>query len=99
MDVLNGSSAGLLLVSQNFLSSQFVKDVELPKLLNSAKQSGKQIFWLHLSPSTVFLTHKEITEFQSLLPNPQIPLAQLDTVTQQAAFVDITGKLMQYAAR
>jgi hypothetical protein len=97
-DVLNGSSAGLLLVSQNFLISQFVKDVELPKLLNAAKDRGKQIFWLHLSPSTVFLTHKEITEFQSLLPNPQTSLAELDAVNQQAAFVDITGKLMKYAA-
>ena len=96
-DMLDASKAGLLLVSQNFLISQFVTDVELPKLLQSANQAGKQIFWLPLSPSTVFLTHKEITAFQSLLPDPKTSLAELDAVKQQAALVEITEKLLKYA--
>lgn len=96
-DVLDASKAGLLLVSQDFLGSQFVKDVELSKLLHAAKQAGKQIFWVHLRPSTVFTSHKEITEFQSLLSDPKTPLAALDDVKQEAALVELTEKLMKYA--
>lgn len=96
-EVLNASKAGLLLVSQNFLTSQFVKDVELPKLLEGATLAGKKIYWLPLSPSTVFLTHKEITAYQSLLANPAISLAELDDVKQQKAFVEVTKQLMEHA--
>jgi hypothetical protein len=96
-EVLDGSRAGLLLVSQHFLISPFVREVELPKLLDVAVRAGKRIYWLPLSPSTVFETHKEITVYQSLLDNPEISLEQLDEVKQKMAFVQVTKTLMQHA--
>jgi TIR domain len=96
-DVLDSSKAGLLLISQDFLVSQFVKDVELAKLLEVAKRAGKQIFWLPLSPSTVFSTHKEITQFQSLVADPHKSLDELEDVQQKKVLVDVTEKLMNCA--
>ena len=96
-DVLDASKAGLLLISQNFLISQFVKDVELPKLLEGATRAGKKIYWLPLSPSTVFDTHKEITAYQSLLADPAKSLEELEEVDQKKALVEVTRKLMQHA--
>jgi len=52
-EVLDAACAGLLLVSQDFLVSNFINNVELPRLLDAAQRSGKRVFWLHLSPSTV----------------------------------------------
>ncbi len=96
-DVLDKSEAGLLLVTQNFLASQFVADVELPKLLDVAQQAGKKIYWLHVSPSTVFDTHTEITAYQSLQDNPKIALSELDEPRRKRALAEITGKLMKQA--
>jgi len=96
-EVLDASKAGLLLISQNFLISQFVKDVELPTLLEGAARAGKKIYWLPLSPSTVFDTHKEITAYQSLLAAPAKSLEELEEVEQKKALVEVTRKLMQHA--
>jgi TIR domain len=95
--VLDSSKAGLLLVSQHFLISKFVKDVELAKLLEAAKGAGKQIFWLPLSPSTVFSSHKEITQFQALVADPHKTLQELADVEQKKVFVDVTEKLRNCA--
>ncbi|GAA4352612.1 hypothetical protein GCM10023165_42090 [Variovorax defluvii] len=96
-EVLDRSEAGLLLVTQNFLASQFVADVELPKLLDVAQQAGKKIYWLHVSPSTVFDTHTEITAYQSLQDDPKVALTELDEPKRKRALADITGKLMKHA--
>lgn len=98
-DVLDASKAGLLLFSQNFLASKFVKEVELPKLLEASKRAGKPIFWLPLSPSTVFDSHKEIAAFQSLLVDPSISLKELAAVEQDKVLVEVRKKLEMYAAR
>jgi hypothetical protein len=97
-DVLKASQAGLLLISQNFLASQFVKDVELPRLLEEAAKAGKKMYWLPLSPSTVFKTHKEITAYQSLLSDPEISIEELDKVGQEKAFVQVANTLMDFAS-
>jgi len=96
-DVLNAAKAGLLLVSQDFLASKFIKDVELPRLLHNAIKAGKRIYWLHLSPSTVFETHPEITEYQSILEDPKTSLEELDVVAQKKALVQLTKKLKEGA--
>ena len=51
-DALNSAVAGLLLVSPAFLDSDFVKTVELPRLLNLAKTAGVGIWWVPVSPAS-----------------------------------------------
>ena len=81
-EALDSAAAGVLLVSQDFLASKFINEKELPKLLDAAQDKGKKIFWIHLSPSTVFDTHEEITRYQSLLKNPLVSLEELDGAEQ-----------------
>lgn len=68
---LEGATVAVLLVSQDFLRSKFITTVELPRLLRDAHHGGKKIFWIHLSPSTVFEEYQEITQFQSALEDPR----------------------------
>lgn len=94
-EALDSAVAGVLLVSQEFLASKFIKERELPRLLDAAKEQGKKIFWIHLSPSTVFETHEEITRYQSLLNNPVVSLEELDEAEQKKAFVQISKALRE----
>jgi len=96
-DVLKDAKAGLLLVSQAFLASKFIKDVELPKLLAGANRDGKRIYWLHLSPSTVFDSHPEIIKFQSIMDNPKTSLKERQEVDQEKAFVAVAQRLKEGA--
>jgi TIR domain len=42
---LNSARVAVLLVSPNFLASQFILNVELPTILNHAKTGGVVPFW------------------------------------------------------
>lgn len=92
-DALEGAKAAVLLVSQSFLASNFVSTYELPKILANASQGGKKVFWIPLSPSTVFDTHKEITQFQSLMTDPTTSLKELKEVDRQKVLVQMSKKL------
>ncbi len=90
---LDSSKAALLLISQDFLVSDFIRNAELPQLLKDAQAKGKKIFWIPVRPSTVFESHKEITRFQSLLKDPTKPLQQLAKAQREKALVQISKTL------
>lgn len=94
-NVLNSSAAGILLVSQQFLASKFIKETELPRLLDAAREQGKKIFWVPLSPSTVFDSHVEITKYQSLLSDPRTSLEERTEPEQKKAMVQISKALRE----
>ena len=83
----------MLLVSQDFLASKFITTYELPRLLSDAKREGKKIFWIPLSPSTVFASHREITDFQALTDDPKISLEELPMSQRKRALVQVYEKL------
>jgi hypothetical protein len=92
---LDSARAAVLLVSQDFLNSAFIQEYELPNLLTAAKERGAKIFWIPISPSTVFDTHKEITAFQSPLGDVSKTLEELPKVKRKLAFVQISKNLNQ----
>lgn len=92
---LDTACAAVLLVSQDFLVSKFITTYELPRILSDAQRQGKKVFWLQVSPSTVFNSHKEITVFQSLTENPKISLAELKPIRRQKLLVEISEKLQE----
>lgn len=69
--------AALLLISQKYLISRFIREVELPLLLEAQKE-GLLIWTLFLTPSTV-RNYSDIMQFASL-NNPDTPLSSFNGV-------------------
>lgn len=90
---LSVSKAAVLLISQDFLISDFITKFELPKLLADARERGKKIFWVPVRPSTVFESNEEITRFQSLLKNPKTSLQELAKAKREKALVEMNKTL------
>jgi formylglycine-generating enzyme required for sulfatase activity len=83
---LAAAKVALLLVSSDFLASEFVTNSELPQLLAAAEEEGLRILWVPLRPSLVRRT--PIDAYQGLL-DPGRPLARMDPVEQEEALVEI----------
>jgi len=80
------AKVALLLVSTDFLASEFVNNSELPQLLKAAEEEGMRIMWVPLWPSLVRFT--PIQEYQPVL-DPGRPLAAMSRVEQEKALVQI----------
>jgi hypothetical protein len=79
--------------------SEFIREVELPKLLEEKK---KDVFWIHLSKSDVARKEPRITRFQSLSTNPDITLSDLISLGDKDLnfeLLRIAGTLSQALAK
>ena len=87
---LASAKVALLLVSDDFLASEFVTNQELPPLLRAAEEEGLCILWVCLGPC--FYEATPIHEYQAVLP-PGEPLEALSPVQQKAALKIIAGAI------
>ena len=71
---LDTAQVAVLLVSHNFLASEFIVTNELPPLLNAAKDKGVKILWVPISACSYDET--EIEKYQAAL-DPARPLDSL----------------------
>nr|MBW4596902.1 leucine-rich repeat domain-containing protein [Brasilonema angustatum HA4187-MV1] len=90
---LAAAKVALLLVSPNFLASNFINKNELPLLLEKAG-AGVTIFWIPLR----FSSYKEtaIEKYQAA-HDPKKPLSSLSEAEQDGAWVDICEKIKKEA--
>ena len=72
----------VLLVSRDFLASDFIYREELPVILNAAKSGEIKLLWVYLSPAVYEET--PIKDFQAA-HDPSRPLASLAAVEQDEA--------------
>lgn len=63
MAALATAKVGLIMVSPNFLASDFISEVELPSLLKAAKNEGLEVCWILLS--TCLYETSELSRFQA----------------------------------
>ena len=87
---LASAKVALLLVSDDFLASEFVINKELPPLLRAAEAEGLRILWVCLGPC--FYEATPIHEYQAVLP-PGEPLEAMGPVQQKAALKTIAGAI------
>lgn len=83
---LASARVGVLLVSHNFLDSDFIADQQLPLLLEAANSGDLVIVWVPLSHSSFHVT--AINEFRPAW-DPCRPLASLSESEQEQALVEI----------
>ena len=85
-NALASAKAAILLVTADFLASDFIKEKELPPLLNKARDNGVTIYWIKIKECLVELT--EIPDYQAA-HDVNKPLAGLSTAAREAVLSDI----------
>jgi hypothetical protein len=89
---LHSASVAVLLVSADFLASDFITENELPVLLKKAGSKELTIFWLAVRPSSYMLT--EISNYQAA-SDPSRPLTSLGPAEQEMVLVEVCAKIME----
>lgn len=84
------TKVAVLMVSPDFLASNFIAENELPPLLDAAEAEGLTIIWIPLS--YCLYEETEIEKYQAAHP-PNQPLGSLSTTDQNRIWVDICKKI------
>jgi len=82
---LASAKVAILLISADFLASDFIVDNELPPLLAAAEQEGTRIIPVIVKPSR-FLRDNNLAVFQAL-NDPTQPVIKMDEVEREELFV------------
>jgi hypothetical protein len=94
-DAIDRAAASIVLISADFLASDFVAVHELPKLLHNAERAGARIFPIFVEPCEL-ASHPELAAFQAL-NSPKKPLAEASRVEAERVLVravEAIGKLL-----
>ena len=89
------AKVAVLLVSQNFLASDFIAGQEIPAILEAAKANGLTIVWVPLTAS--LFEETEIASYQAAY-DPATPLEGLSPAKLSEALVEI-AKTIRDAAK
>ena len=68
----SSASVSVLLVTKEFLASDFIANKELPYLLDAAKKRGVKLLWIYVSPCAYKET--ELERIQAVNSEPSKPL-------------------------
>jgi hypothetical protein len=93
-DAMNSARLAVLLVSQNFLASEFIPEEELSPILQSVKNEGVSILWIAVSESTYEDTG--IEKFQAV-NDPRMPLDTLPPHELNKQLKEIFKKIKETA--
>jgi hypothetical protein len=91
---LSHTKVAVLLVSADFLASDFIAADELPPLLLAAEEDGARILPLILSPSR-FRKTKSLAQFQAV-NDPEKPLISLSRADQETVLVKLSEDIERY---
>jgi hypothetical protein len=88
---LRSAQIAILLISADFLASDFITDNELPPLLVNARDRGTIIMPVIVSPSR-FVQSESLSQFQAVNP-PDMPLTKLPNYRREEFFVGLAGTI------
>jgi hypothetical protein len=89
---LDNASAAILLVSADFLASDFISENELPALLQKAHNSGTRIIPVLVKPSA-FTSHPVLSVFQAI-NSPQITLIEANEGEQERVYARVAETVL-----
>ena len=92
---LRESEAAILLLSADFLASDFIIENELPQLLKSAEEEGTRIFQIIISPCCFHET-KSLSQFQAL-NSPSNTLMDMNYVDQERLLLKLARSIITHA--
>lgn len=84
-------SLAVLLVSADFLASDFINDEELPKLFLARKKQSKTVLTVFVSPS-MYKLYPDLEKFQGF-NTPDQPLSSLDYNESEALFARLAAEI------
>jgi hypothetical protein len=87
---LDSARVAVFLVTQNLLDSPFVKERELPALVDAATNRGCLIFWIAVSSSTI--ADSPLAKYQGAI-SPSLPLDLMTEPEQNKALLEIYQKM------
>jgi hypothetical protein len=90
---LSQAKVAILLISTDFLASDFITKYELPTLLKAAEIEGTTILPLLVSPS-LFTAHPQLGEFQAI-NEPERPLSALRKNEREDVLIALTKRVME----
>ena len=93
---LTSATIAVLLVSPDFLASNFIHDEEIPKFLKAAEKDGLTVFWIPIRSSSYKIT--PINDYQAAYP-PNQPIARMSPEDRDDAWVKICEKLGEILQR
>ena len=88
---LASAKVGILLISADFLSSDFITEVELPRLLSAAARDGCTIIPVIVGPSS-YDSHAQLREFQAI-NSPDKPLSRLRRSEREQVWVEVARRV------
>jgi hypothetical protein len=89
---LDSTKIAILLVSADFLASDFIADNELPPLLLAAKSEGAKVFPVIISPCG--FKYSELEKFQAV-NSPSEPLIKMDKYNQDLLLTKIVDEIVE----
>jgi hypothetical protein len=89
-EALAGASIAVLLVTQDFIASKFIRDVELPQLLEHRANGRLEVHWIPVRPCTYH--DMPLNELQALCDTKKTLVGMTD-VERAHEFVQIYNKL------
>jgi hypothetical protein len=89
---LHKARVAVLLVSSDFLNSQFIANNELPPILEAAASGGLVVLWIYVRPAMVRET--DIADFQAA-HDVAVPLSRMTLARREAVMLEIANTILE----